>query len=63
MVSTKLLLQVCLLYKFFIFFRCGNVAAILELDENLEKNFKRFNAAPEDFKEPPLKKPLPEYFL
>lgn len=44
-------------------FRCGNVAAILEVDENLEKNFKRFNAAPEDFKEPPLKKPLPEYFL
>jgi hypothetical protein len=29
----------------------------------LEKNFKRFNAAPEDFKEPPQKKPLPEYFL
>lgn len=44
-------------------YRCGNVAAILELNENLEKNFKRFNAAPEDFKEPPLKKPLPEYFL
>ena len=49
--------------KFYLLFRCGNVAAILELDENLEKNFKRFNAAPEDFKEPPLKKPLPEYFL
>ena len=26
--------------------RCGNVAAILELDENLETNFKKFEAAP-----------------
>jgi hypothetical protein len=44
-------------------FRCGNIAAILELDENLNKSFKKFNAAPEDFKGPPQKKPLPEYFL
>jgi len=44
-------------------YRCGNVAAILELDENLKKEFKKFNAAPEDFKEPPVKRPLPEYFL
>jgi len=27
-------------------YRCGNVAAILELDENLETNFKKFEAAP-----------------
>jgi serine/threonine-protein phosphatase 4 catalytic subunit len=27
-------------------YRCGNVAAILELDENLEKFFKIFEAAP-----------------
>jgi serine/threonine-protein phosphatase 4 catalytic subunit len=26
--------------------RCGNVAAILELDENLEPNYKIFEAAP-----------------
>jgi len=44
-------------------YRCGNVAAILELDENLKREYKKFNAAPEDFKEPPMKKPLPEYFL
>lgn len=44
-------------------YRCGNIAAILELDENLNKGFKKFNAAPEDFKGPPQKKPLPEYFL
>ena len=27
-------------------YRCGNIAAILELNENLEKNFKIFEAAP-----------------
>lgn len=27
--------------------RCGNVAAILELDENLNKNFGIFEAAPQ----------------
>lgn len=27
-------------------YRCGNVAAILELDENLETNYKTFEAAP-----------------
>jgi serine/threonine-protein phosphatase 4 catalytic subunit len=43
--------------------RCKNVAAILELDEKLTTNFKRFTAAPEDFRDPPLKKPIPEYFL
>lgn len=26
---------------------CGNVAAILELDENLERSFKVFEAAPQ----------------
>jgi serine/threonine-protein phosphatase 4 catalytic subunit len=44
-------------------FRCNNIAAILELDENLKKSFKKFTAAPEDFKDPPIKKDLPEYFL
>jgi serine/threonine-protein phosphatase 4 catalytic subunit len=44
-------------------YRCGNIAAILELDENLNKSFKKFNAAPEDFKAPPQKNPLPIYFL
>ena len=44
-------------------YRCGNIAAILELDEKLNKVFKKFSAAPEDFKEPLQKRPLPEYFL
>lgn len=28
-------------------YRCGNVAAILEMDEHLNKNFKIFEAAPQ----------------
>jgi len=34
------------LYFLFYFCRCGNVAAILELDENLDKQFRVFEAAP-----------------
>lgn len=29
------------------YLRCGNVAAILELDENLNKQFRVFEAAPQ----------------
>lgn len=29
-------------------YRCGNVAAILELDESLARNFKVFDAAPQE---------------
>jgi serine/threonine-protein phosphatase 4 catalytic subunit len=31
-------------------YRCGNVAAILELDENLQDYYKIFEAAPSDGK-------------
>ena len=44
-------------------YRCGNVAAILELDENRERNYKVFQAAPQDVRGIPAKKPAPEYFL
>jgi len=44
-------------------YRCGNVAAILELDENRTPNFKVFEAAPEEARGIPAKKPAPEYFL
>lgn len=44
-------------------YRCGNVAAILELDENLHKNFKVFEAAPQDARGVPAKKAAPDYFL
>lgn len=44
-------------------YRCGNVAAILELDENLKRDFKVFQAAPQDARGIPGKKAAPDYFL
>ena len=44
-------------------YRCGNVAAIMELDENLDKSFKIFEAAPAETRGAPLKSPAPDYFL
>jgi len=44
-------------------YRCGNVAAILELDEHLNRNFKIFEAAPQDGRGVPAKQPTPDYFL
>ena len=44
-------------------YRCGNVASILELDENLEKSFKIFDAAPQEARGVPIKNPPPDYFL
>jgi hypothetical protein len=37
-------------------YRCGNVAAILELDEHLERSFKIYDAAPQDQRGAPAKK-------
>lgn len=44
-------------------YRCGNVAAILELDEQLSKDFTIFEAAPQESRGGPAKKPQPDYFL
>jgi len=44
-------------------YRCGNVAAILELDESLAPSFKVFDAAPQDAKGLPVKKAANDYFL
>jgi len=44
-------------------YRCGNVAAILELDENLNRQFKIFEAAPAAARGVPTKMPAPDYFL
>ena len=44
-------------------FRCGNVAAILELDEHLQRDFTIFEAAPQESRGIPCKKPQAEYFL
>ena len=46
-------------------YRCGNVAAILELDEDLTKFYKIFKESPEDSRgapKPSIKK-VPDYFL
>eukprot|EP01098_Paradermamoeba_levis_P013543 TRINITY_DN61_c0_g1_i4.p1 TRINITY_DN61_c0_g1~~TRINITY_DN61_c0_g1_i4.p1 ORF type:complete len:148 (-),score=35.31 TRINITY_DN61_c0_g1_i4:142-585(-) len=44
-------------------YRCGNVAAILEFDEFLNKRFKIFEAAPQDSRGAIAKQPVPDYFL
>lgn len=44
-------------------YRCGNVAAILELNEGLQRNFKVFEAAPQESRGIPAKKTAPNYFL
>ena len=41
-------------------YRCGNVAAILEFDEHLNKRYKIFEAAPQDARGLPSKKPAPD---
>jgi serine/threonine-protein phosphatase 4 catalytic subunit len=45
-------------------YRCGNVASILELDENLTKFYKIYEAAPGQIKGAvPKKMAAPDYFL
>ena len=45
-------------------YRCGNVAAILELDEHCQQSFKIFEAAPQDARGiPNQKQPQLDYFL
>lgn len=44
-------------------YRCGNIAAILELDEHCEAGYKTFEAAPQDPKALALPRLQTEYFL
>jgi serine/threonine-protein phosphatase 4 catalytic subunit len=47
-------------------YRCGNVAAILELDEHLNKSYKIFEASPNQLtggSSAASKKIIPDYFL
>jgi len=44
-------------------YRCGNVAAILELDENLTQRFIIFESAPQSARGVPAKRPQADYFL
>jgi len=44
-------------------YRCGNAAAILELDENLNRQYKIFEERPENVRGIPAKQQTPDYFL
>ena len=44
-------------------YRCGNVAAILELDEHLEKSYLIFESAPTAVRGPQAKKQPSNYFI
>ena len=44
-------------------YRCGNVASIFEVDENLQRSFQTFDAAPKDERAVPGRNPTPDYFL
>ena len=44
------------------YYKCGNVASILELDENLQRYYKIFEAAPVEPKDP-AQRNVPNYFL
>ena len=44
-------------------YRCGNVAAILKLDANLNEEYIIFKDAPASERAKPTKRPPPDYFL
>ncbi|XP_065195120.1 serine/threonine-protein phosphatase 4 catalytic subunit [Sycon ciliatum] len=44
-------------------YRCGNIAAIFQLDENGQNEFLIFEAAPQEARGLPKKKPQAQYFL
>jgi len=44
-------------------YRCGNIASVLELDSNLQCEFKVFNAAPHELHHVTMRKITPSYFL
>ncbi|KAL5055953.1 hypothetical protein RYX36_036635 [Vicia faba] len=43
-------------------YRCGNMAAILEIGENMDQNFLQFDLAPRQI-EPDTTRKTPDYFL
>eukprot|EP00756_Hemistasia_phaeocysticola_P024690 Hpha_TRINITY_DN15962_c0_g1::TRINITY_DN15962_c0_g1_i6::g.74560::m.74560/K15423/PPP4C; serine/threonine-protein phosphatase 4 catalytic subunit len=44
-------------------YRCGNVASILEIDEKLNRDYKVFDAAPQEVRGPKAHIKPPEYFI
>lgn len=43
-------------------YRCGNMAAILEIGDNMDQNFLQFDPAPRQV-EPDSTRRTPDYFL
>lgn len=44
-------------------YRCGNLALVLTIDDDLSRNYKVFEAATQDVTSIPLKKPALDYFI
>lgn len=44
-------------------YRCGNVAAVLTLDDELERDYKVFESVLQDCSQVPSKKPVTDYFI
>ncbi|KAK6460115.1 Metallo-dependent phosphatase-like protein [Scheffersomyces coipomensis] len=44
-------------------YRCGNIASVLTIDDNLNRDYKVFEAATQDVSSIPSKKPAIEYFI
>jgi len=44
-------------------YRCGNVASILEIDEQMNRDYKVFDAAPQEVRGPKAHIKPPEYFI
>jgi diadenosine tetraphosphatase ApaH/serine/threonine PP2A family protein phosphatase len=44
-------------------YRCGNIALVLTIDDNLNRNYKVFKAASQDITAIPSKKPPVDYFI
>jgi len=44
-------------------YRCGNVASVMEISENMDRNYNVFDAAPHDARRAPSKARAPDYFL
>ena len=44
-------------------YRCGNIASVMEFDENLNRAFKKFDAAPVENRNKPERQTAGDYFL
>lgn len=44
-------------------YRCGNVASILSIDDELNRHYKVFEALNQEVAKLPAKKPLVDYFI